>query len=57
MKKITVEFEALFKATLEVPDDASDEDIEDAVAEIDIPRMRSAVRHRHLSSRTWTPWT
>lgn len=37
MKKITVEFEARCQATLEVPDDATEEDIQDAVADIDIP--------------------
>jgi len=37
MKKITVQFEARFQATLEVPDDATEEDIQDAVADIDIP--------------------
>ena len=37
MKKLTVEFEARFKATIEVDDEATEEEIHDAVCDIDIP--------------------
>ena len=37
MKELTVEFTARFKAIIQVEDDASDEDIHDAICDVDVP--------------------
>jgi hypothetical protein len=37
MKKVTVHYSATFESTIEVPDDATLDDIEDKMNDIDIP--------------------